>query len=331
MVQVFGVQIFRYEQAFGQEIVTGLSWEVLTVFVFLAFFTFLVHFVVRDLLNPADHTPGESEPDTREVESNLRKQGIDEVERFTAAQRASHWIMAISIFLLMLSGFVMMNPNIALRPIAGISWVDIHIVFSLVLIGYVVFHLGHVASKGNWREMWVGRREFEDLWLRFQNLIGRTERYPKQFKYPSAQKLLHLGVTAATFGVLLTGFVLLRRVDVPVLWSSTREFTFLGIHFGLGLDQGGLGLVEWSFVLHDLFAIGMVGLVLGHVYFALRPEEWGVTRSMITGTVPVETYAEKYSPRSWSVGGVEAADGGEKTADGEAADGVDTAGDPNSE
>lgn len=303
MAEIAGIEIFRYERAAGQEIVTGISWDVLVLFTAIAFFVFLVHFIVRDILNPADHSDPGDGPPPEDVEAELEADGIDEVHRFTATQRASHWIMAIAVFLLMLSGFVLMNPGITLQPPIGLSWVDIHIIFSIVFLGYVIFHIGHVAYKGTWMAMWFGRREIKDLWIRFEHLIGRREQYPRQFKYPSAQKLLHLGVIGASIGVIITGLVMLRRVTVPGLWRETREFTFLGIEFGLGVSGDGWGLVTWSFVLHDLFAIGLVGLVLGHIYFALRPEEWGITRSMITGYVSRETYAEKYSPSSWDIGG----------------------------
>lgn len=302
MVEVLGFEIFRYDRAAGQEIVGGLSWDILVLFTFLAVFVFLIHFIVRDLINPADHSnPGDGPPPS-EVEANLEAQNVEEVHRFTATQRASHWIMAAAVFLLMLSGFVLMNPNLTFHPPFGISWLDIHIVFSLVFIGYVIFHIAHVAYKGTWMAMWFGIREIKDLLVRFDHMIGRRDQYPRQFKYPSAQKLLHLGVTVVSFGVIITGLVMLRRVNVPGLWSETREFSFLGVHFGIGLGEPGWGLVNWSFVLHDLFAILLVVLVLGHVYFALRPEEWGITKSMITGSVSRKTYAEKYSPSSWDIG-----------------------------
>lgn len=310
MVEIFGLRVFRYERAAGQEVITGLSWDMLVLFTFISFFVFLVHFVVRDIVNPTHHTAREGEPTSSEVATTLKRKGVSEVERFTAAQRASHWIMAASIFLLMLSGFLMMNPNVTIQPLLGISWLDIHIIFSIVLIGYVVFHIGHVAYKGAWGAMLIGRREIEDLIARGKNLVGLSDEYPRQFEYPSAQKFLHLGVTTATFGVLLTGLVMTRRVAVPYLWGPVREFSFLGIHFGQGLGAPELGLVTWSFILHDLFAIMMVGLVLGHMYFALRPNEWGITRSMIVGSVTTETYAEKYAPSSWDIGAVSETDGG---------------------
>lgn len=306
----FGIDIFRYEQLFGQRVIVGLSWDLLLIFTFVGTLVFLIHFIVRDLINPTEHTPDSPEESAEEVAGSLRAQGMEEVHRFSAAQRASHWVMAISVFLLLLSGFLIMNNDVTIRAVFGASWLLIHEVAAVVLMGYVVFHLGHVAYKGTWGEMWFGRRDARDLWVRLLNLFGLTDEYPKQFKYPSAQKLLHWSVTGATLGLIVTGLVLLRRVRTP-FWEPAREFSFLGVEFGLGTAEfGGMGLVPWSFVLHDFLAIATLALVMGHIYFALRPKEWPITRSMITGSMSVEAYAEKYSPRSWSVGGETSADGG---------------------
>ncbi|MFB6131149.1 MAG: hypothetical protein ABEJ28_10055, partial [Salinigranum sp.] len=99
-----GIDVFRYQHPFGKPVIVGLSWDVLLVFAAIAALVFLVHFIVRDLLNPTEHS--EPEGGDESVVRTLESRGVDEVNRFTAAQRASHWIMAISIFALMLSGFV---------------------------------------------------------------------------------------------------------------------------------------------------------------------------------------------------------------------------------
>jgi formate dehydrogenase subunit gamma len=306
----FGIDIFRVGERIGQDVIIGLSWDVLLLLVLIGTLIFLAHFILRELLNPTGHTDSSGSPSKEEVAENLESQGIEEIERFTIAQRASHWIMAISVFLLMLSGFIIMNTNVTVDLVPGFGWLTIHIVSAVVLIGYVVFHVAHVAYKGTWSEMWFGRRDVKDLWVRFKNLVGITDEYPRQFKYPSAQKILHWSITVASLGVIITGLVLLRRVSLEPLWSAAREFTLFGVTFGLGTSDA-LGLVSWSFILHDLFAIGILTLVLGHIYFALRPNEWAITESMITGYVSVPEYAEKYSPKSWSVGGTTTADGGD--------------------
>lgn len=315
----FGIDIFRFNRRLGEEVVVGLTWEVLMIFAFVAVFVFLVHFVVREIINPTEHTVGEGEPGVEEVERDLKAQGIEQVERFSVTQRVGHWVMAISIFALMLSGFLIMNTEVTVNALPGVSWLALHELTGIILIGYTVFHVGHVAAKGTWMKMWFSREDLEDQFVRIKNFLGLTEEYPRQFEYPGAQKFLHWGVTGATLGLIVTGLVLLRRLNFIGLWEATREFSFLGVAFTLG-QAGSLGLISWSFVIHDFLAIAMVSLVMGHIYFAIRPQEWEVTRSMITGNVPINMYAEKYDPRSWTVGNHGTTDGGQSDEESTEAD-----------
>ena len=39
----------------------------------------------------------------------------------------------------------------------------------------------------------------------------------------------------------------------------------------------------WTYVLHGLTGIALVGLVIAHVYFAVRPDKWWMTKSMLVG------------------------------------------------
>ena len=39
------------------------------------------------------------------------------------------------------------------------------------------------------------------------------------------------------------------------------------------------------YVLHGLAGIGLIALVMVHVYFAIRPEKLDITKSMIFGTM----------------------------------------------
>ena len=42
-----------------------------------------------------------------------------------------------------------------------------------------------------------------------------------------------------------------------------------------------------TYVLHGLAGVGFVGLVIAHIYFALRPEKLWITKSMIFGRIRV--------------------------------------------
>ena len=56
-----------------------------------------------------------------------------------------------------------------------------------------------------------------------------------------------------------------------------------------------------TYVLHGLTGVGFVGLVIAHIYFALRPEKLWITKAMIFGTISRRELPRV--PRSRSLGG----------------------------
>jgi formate dehydrogenase subunit gamma len=56
-------------------------------------------------------------------------------------------------------------------------------------------------------------------------------------------------------------------------------------------------------VAHGLAGVGLVGLVIAHVYFAVRPDKWWITKSMILGWITRRQYLEHHEPGRWVVAG----------------------------
>jgi len=55
------------------------------------------------------------------------------------------------------------------------------------------------------------------------------------------------------------------------------------------------------YVLHGLAGVGLIALIMAHIYFALRPEKFVITKSMVFGTLPREYYLEHHDPERWAV------------------------------
>jgi len=58
---------------------------------------------------------------------------------------------------------------------------------------------------------------------------------------------------------------------------------------------------QWIYVAHGLAGVGLVGLVIAHVYFAVRPEKWWITKAMIFGFITRRQYLEHHDPQRWKV------------------------------
>jgi formate dehydrogenase subunit gamma len=54
-----------------------------------------------------------------------------------------------------------------------------------------------------------------------------------------------------------------------------------------------------TYVLHGLMGVGFVGLVIAHIYFALRPEKLWITKAMIFGYITRREYLEHHDPDRW--------------------------------
>ena len=54
-----------------------------------------------------------------------------------------------------------------------------------------------------------------------------------------------------------------------------------------------------TYVMHGMAGVGLVGLVIAHVYLAVRPDKWWITKSMIVGWITRRQYLEHHDPHRW--------------------------------
>jgi formate dehydrogenase subunit gamma len=54
-------------------------------------------------------------------------------------------------------------------------------------------------------------------------------------------------------------------------------------------------------VLHGLAGVGLISLVMIHVYFAIRPEKLDITKSMIFGSMSRDFYLQEHDPERWVI------------------------------
>jgi cytochrome b subunit of formate dehydrogenase len=55
------------------------------------------------------------------------------------------------------------------------------------------------------------------------------------------------------------------------------------------------------YVLHGLAGVGLIALVIVHVYFAVRPEKLAITESMIFGSMSRDFYLKEHDPERWVI------------------------------
>lgn len=268
----------RAVNPWGEEVLVRISWDLLYASVLGGLAFLVAHAVWLQFWAPKPVAA------TDPVAPAIADRVPDRVPRHSLAARLFHWVMAVSMFVLLFTGFL---------PVVGVEfdWVTIHWIAGLVLIGSILFHIAHATFWQDLWAVWIGPRDIREAMLRFRRAIGQRDLPAprKHEKYPIENKLYHHIIVVAGFAAMITGVVMMYRVETPFFERDPYLFS-----------DGAWG---WIYVLHGLSAVGLVALVMAHVYFALRPEKLWITKSMFSGWIDKRHYLEHHDPERWAVKG----------------------------
>jgi cytochrome b subunit of formate dehydrogenase len=192
----------------------------------------------------------------------------DRITRHAPVDRLFHWITALTVLLLMGSAFL---------PILGFrfSWLPLHWITGVVLGVATLFHLMRATFFQRLRTIAPRPRDISDL-------LNRR----RAAKYTPAQKLMHAVLGTAVLVAVVTGFIMLAKVDTP-LWKRNPYL----------LESSTWGVV---YVLHGAAALVTLTLTMTHIYFSLLPEKRAYLRAMIGGQMTREQAAVFHDPQRWS-------------------------------
>ena len=268
----------RAANPWGQEVLLGIGWDLFWWAVAGGFAFVLVHtLLVKRLAARGEAGKGAAGAGASSAAVPAK------VTRHTLASRLFHWAMAASMLVLLITAFV---------PVVGFQfdWVTIHWIAGLVLTAAIVYHIVHAVFFQNLWSIWVSAKDMREGIAEMLHLLGRGGRAPgPTAKYPVANKLYHHGAAAAGIAAIATGLFMMVRIDTPLF---TQNQYMLG--------DGTWGMV---YVLHGLAGVGLVLMVITHIYMAVRPEKWWQTRSMIKGWITREEYLSHHDPALWPVDG----------------------------
>lgn len=193
-----------------------------------------------------------------------------DLQRYTASERANHWAVGICFILLALSGLAFFHP--AFFPLTqlfgGGPWTRIlHPYIGLIMAaGFVGMFLRF------WRLNLIEARDKEWLKNVRKMVDGNDHDMPEQGKYNGGQKVLFWGLVACMAVLLISGVLMWRAwFNLPVT------------------------LVRLASVLHAIAAVGMIGLIVLHIYAAIWTR--GTIRAMLYGTV-TRAWAKQHH-RGW--------------------------------
>ena len=259
----------------GRYVHINIAWFLIWVAAIAGLFFMIVHAIyVRYFAEPEQFAGA--------VSIELAARVPERVPRHSLAARAFHWLMAASMFTLLFTAFL---PRVGVR----FNWVAYHWIAGTVLTISVVFHIIHASFWLDFWSIWPDKADLEDALRRVQRFMGRPAPPPRRFaKYPLENKLYHGAITLTGLVVILTGVFMMSRVRT--IFFPRNPYLFSDMTWGL------------MYVLHGLAGVGLIALIMVHVYFAVRPEKLDITKSMIFGSMKREFYLEHYDPQRWPAG-----------------------------
>ena len=236
----------------GREVLLGVSWELLWLVCVTALVVVAVHAIYMATQQKAEQPSTEGK----------------RVQRHEPIDRIMHWVMAISILVLLFTGVL---------PIIGIefAWLTLHWISGLVLTAAVLFHILRSVLQKDLMSVWISRSDLKEPFDESQ----------KPGKYSVSQKGMHAAVTVVTLLVIVSGLVMFAMIDTP-WWDRTNS-----------LSESALG---WMFFVHGLTTLALIALIVFHLYFTLRPEKLFYLRSMIKGWISEDELSANHDPERWA-------------------------------
>ena len=258
----------------GQHVPIHIAWFLIWVAAIAGLLFFVVHAIYVRYFARAEEFAGGAAP---EVAARTPAR----VPRHSLAARLFHWVMAAAMFTLLFTAFL---PRVGFK----FNWVAYHWIAGTVLTISIVFHVIHSIFWLDFWSIWPDRTDIGDAINRLRGFFGKPAPAPSRFaKYPLENKMYHGVIVLAGLAAMLTGVFMMFRVRTGIF--PRNPYLFSDMTWGL------------MYVLHGLAGVGLIALVMVHVYFAIRPEKLVITKSMIVGTLSREHYLEHHDPQRWAV------------------------------
>jgi formate dehydrogenase subunit gamma len=269
-------------QTSNQTVSTGgrlpYDWAAAILLFFVA--VFAIHFVRRAYRQPP-----------RSGGTHVDVPG-DKVKVFDIVDRLFHWSLFLTLGLVVLSGLSIYSPG-TLVPVltafgvtganasATLFALNLHTDMLWLILGLVIIHIcWDLAVNRTGRDILPTKADISDTMTRTAGFMGfGPKTQPRHGKFDVFMKISHWGMVLCFTALGITGIY---------LWNP----------YGL-MPAMGPGFENSLRLFHDIFAFLFIGLIIGHVYFAVLPINWPVLRSMTTGSISGDAYNHDYDSSRW--------------------------------
>lgn len=222
----------------------------------------------------------------REATSDMKTTDIREIERFTLNERIQHVVLFASLIVLAVTGLALRYHGtwfgaFLIRIEGGVQargW--IHRAAAIVLMALSVYHALYVifTERGHGELMRIAPRvrDLGDFAAALLWSLGLSTRAPRYDKFGLVEKTQYWGAILGSLIMIVTGLA---------LWFSTQSMAILPKWAvdSIAIVHGSEGLL--------IFLV----LFLWHMYIVhLNPRHFPMSRTWITGRIPIERLREEH-------------------------------------
>jgi cytochrome b subunit of formate dehydrogenase len=258
----------------GQRVPIHIAWFLIWVAVIAGLLFLIVHAIYVRYFAKSREFAGEG---VAAVSGRVPER----VPRHSLAARMFHWIMAAAMLTLLFTAFL---PKVGIQ----FAWVTYHWIAGVVLTVSILFHIVHASFWLDFWSIWPDKTDLQDAVKRVRRFVGMPASAPRKFaKYPLENKLFHGVIILCGLAVICTGVFMMFRVRT--IFFPRNPYLFSDMTWGL------------MYVLHGLAGVGLIALVMMHVYMGLRPEKLPITKSMIFGWMDRDFVLKEHDPERWEV------------------------------
>jgi formate dehydrogenase subunit gamma len=181
--------------------------------------------------------------------------------RYRPADRANHWLTALTFVLMALSGLALFHPSMFFLTnlFGGGPWTRILHPF----IGLVMFVSFAGLALRFWRDNLMHTKDWQ--WLQqWRDVVGNREHnLPEADRYNAGQKMLFWLMIACLIALIVTGFIVWQPYFAPAF---------------------GINVVRVAVLLHALTAFGLILGIIVHIYAAIwvKGSVAAMTRGYVT-------------------------------------------------
>lgn len=182
------------------------------------------------------------------------------VARYGPFKRLNHWITAFCLILLALSGLALFHPSLFF--LTGVFGGGQNTRAIHPWIGVVLFFSFYIFFFQLWRANLFNRADF--IWIKMvrEVVTAQEDKLPEMGKYNPGQKALFWLMALAIIVLIVSGLIVWDEYFLAYTSIETKRFAIL---------------------IHALAAVGMICLVIFHIYAAIWTR--GTIRAMTRGTV----------------------------------------------